>query len=149
MKMNEEKGKEEKSDQQTEDGGETNEDGEKESMRKKDIDEKDQNISKKNNPEKGKQENKQEDCSFVDNGKNTRIGEAEVREKTFTTPSNSGSSSSNTSKKSEVNFRCDKHDRNTVFTTCLQESYNVNFGAILKEVSSLKLLDLRLRFHVS
>ena len=32
---------------------------------------------------------------------------------------------------------------------CLQESYNVDFGAILKEVSSLKLLDLRLRFQVS
>ena len=42
-----------------------------------------------------------------------------------------------------------KNNKNTVLTICLQENYNVDFGAILKEVSSLKLFDLRLRFHVS
>merc|ERR1712032_1299084 len=114
---NEEKGKEEKSDQQksTEEGGERW----NETMRKKDIDEKDQNISEKNNPEKGKRENKQEDCSLVDNNEKTRIDQEEVREKTFTLASNSGSSSSDTSKRPK-------------------ESYNVEFGAILKEVRNFQ-----------
>ena len=89
---NEERGKEEKSDQQKSitDGGETNEEGEgwNKSMRKNDIGEKDQNIS--------------ENCGFVDNGEKTRIDQDQVQEKTFTLASNSGLSSSNTSKRPKV-----------------------------------------------
>ena len=150
---NEEKRKEEKSDQQksTEDGGETNKEGEgwNESMRKKDIDEKDQDISEKNNPEKGKQENKQKDRSLVDNNEKTKIDQEEVREKTLTLASNSRSSSSDTSKRPKVILDMTKIIEILYCMICLQESYNVDFGAILKEVSSLKLLDLRLRFQVS